>query len=234
MKRWAVLGLALALALGGCQKASDAAFGARVRAYLLEHPEVLQEAYGKLQEKQEAQRLADATANIKTHRKALENDPRDFVANPNGKVTVVEFFDFNCGYCKLIAPQVLDIVKTDPGVRVVFKDLTIFGEASEYAAAGAELAKKNGRYLQVHRQFMAEKPLDDAGVARILTANGISPDAARKRQESAEQQKYLADQHALAASLGIEGTPAFIIGDTMVPGADPEALKAAIAKAKKG
>jgi len=224
----------LALALTACGQQSDPQFGAKVRAYLLEHPEVLQEAYERLQAKQQAQALAAATGAIRQHRKALEHDSRDYVANPGGKVTVVEFFDYNCGYCKLIAPEVLNIVRSDPDVRFVFKDLTIFGEASEYAAAGADLAKPTGKYLTVHREFMAQKPLDDAGVARIIAAHGVDPTAARKRQTAPEHQRYLDDQHKLAAALGIEGTPAFVVGDTLIPSADPDALKAAIAKAKKG
>lgn len=225
----------LALALTGCgQPPSDPQFGAKVRAYLLEHPEVLQEAYERLQAKQQQQALAAATTAIGKHRKALEHDSRDYVANPGGKVTVVQFFDYNCGYCKLVAPEVLSIIRSDPDVRVVFKDLTIFGEASEYAAAGADLAKSGGDYLSVHQQFMAQKPLDDAGVARIVAAHGLDPTAARRRQAAPDHQRYLADQHKLAAELGIQGTPAFVVGDTLIPSADPDALKAAIAQAKKG
>jgi protein-disulfide isomerase len=225
--------LMLALALAGCgEPKPDAEFGAKVRAYLLEHPEVLQEAYAKLEEKQQQQAMAAAGEAIAKNRKALENDPRDFVANPDGKITVVEFFDYNCGYCKVIAPQVLETIRSNPDVRFVLKDMTIFGEASEYAAAGAELAKPTGKYLSVHQQFMAQKPLDDAGVARILAAHGVSPDDARARQKSPAQLRYLDDQHKLAAALGIQGTPAFIVGDVMIPGANPEALKAAIEVAK--
>ena len=227
---------ALTLALAGCgQPKADEAFGQKVRAYLLEHPEVLQEAYERLQVKQQQQALLATTRAIGENRKALENDPRDFVANPDGKVTVVEFFDYNCGYCKLIAPEVLALVAANPDVRFVFKDMTIFGEASEYAAAGAELAKPQaGKFLAVHRAFMAEKPLEDDDVARILTTNGVNPGEARRRQQSAEQKRYLEDQHKLAAALGIQGTPAFVIGDAMIPGADPLALKQAIAAAKEG
>lgn len=223
------------LTLAACgEPKADEAFGKKVRAYLLEHPEVLQEAYERLQVKQQEQSLLAASKAIEANKKALENDPRDFVANPNGKITVVEFFDYNCGYCKLIAPEVLALARANPDVRFVFKDMTIFGEASEYAAAGAELTKANGKFLDVHREFMAEKPLEDDDVARILTLHGVSPAAARERQQSAEQRKYLEDQHQLAAALGIQGTPAFVVGDVMIPGADPLALKQAIAAVKKG
>lgn len=221
----------MALGLMGCEQLSDAAFGARVRAYLLEHPEVLQEAYERLQEKQQAEAMVAASAALEEHRDALERDPRDHVINPQGKITVVEFVDYNCGYCKLISPQVMALAE-DPNVRLVLKDLTIFGEASEYAAAGSRLA--GAKYEAVHEQLMAQKPLDDAAVARILTANGLDPKAARATQQSDKQKRYLADQHKLAGALGIQGTPAFIVGDVLIPGADAEALKAAVEQAKKG
>jgi protein-disulfide isomerase len=225
----AVVAALLALGLAACQPASDAAFGARVRAYLLEHPEVLQEAYDKLQEKRAAEAQQASAAALTQHRKALENDPRDHVINPNGKVTVVEFVDYNCGYCKLIAPEVVALAK-DPTVRLVFKDMTIFGAASEYAAAASRQAS-GARYVALHEAFMAQKPLDEAAVDRILAAQGLDPGAARARLNTPEQRKYLDDQQKLAASLGIQGTPAFIIGDVMIPGADAGALKAAVAAA---
>ena len=97
---------AAALALSACDRVSDDAFGDRVRAYLLEHPEVIEEAVQKLNEKREAEAAQAATAALSEYRDELERDPRDFVANPDGDVTVVEFFDYRCGYCKLIAPEV--------------------------------------------------------------------------------------------------------------------------------
>ena len=227
----AALAALLALGLAACEPASDAAFGARVRAYLLEHPEVLQEAYEKLQEKQAAEAQKASAASLTKQRKALENDPRDHVINPKGKITVVEFVDYNCGYCKLIAPEVVALAK-DPNMRLVFKDMTIFGAGSEYAAAASRQAT-GARYVALHEAFMAQKPLDEAAVDRVLTAQGLDPAAARARRSAPAQQKYLDDQQKLAAALGIQGTPAFIIGDVMIPGADPEALKAAVAEAKK-
>jgi protein-disulfide isomerase len=224
-----------ALALSACEPKSDPVFGAKVRAYLLEHPEVLQEVVDKLQEKQAAEKLAQASQALRKNRAALERDKRDFVANPHGKVTVVEFFDYNCGYCKVIAPEVMTLVRENPDVRFVFKDMTIFGPTSEYAAAAASTLKRDGkRYLSAHQAMMAAKPLDPEGVERILTTYGGDPAAARQAQQSNAQKEYLADVHKLAAELGIEGTPAFVVGDVLIPGADPTALKQAIAAARKG
>lgn len=218
---------ALAILTTACGSSSttpkvDPAFGQKVRAYLLANPEILIEVSTALKTKQ-------ARESLGAYRQQLENDPRDQVLNPDGKITVVELFDYNCGYCKLIAPQILELARTHPQVRFVFKDMVIFGETSEFAAAAASLATSPAAYSALHRDFMAAKPLNDAVAARIMAAHGIDPQAARQAQASAERKRYLQDVHGIASGLGIEGTPAFIVGDTLIPGADPDALKAAIA-----
>ena len=112
-----------ALLLAGCNESlSDAAFGAKVRNYLLEHPEVLQEAVTKLQEKELAAAARSQKQAIADKRRALERDPRDYVANPKGKVTVTEFFDYNCGFCKVAAPAIVQLIASNPDVRFVFKE----------------------------------------------------------------------------------------------------------------
>lgn len=225
---------ALALALAGCgQPKVEPEFGAKVRAYLLEHPEILIEMSRALEVKQAEERNAKAKASIGRSRDKLERDGRDRVLNPNGRITVVEFFDFNCGYCKVIAPEILEIARTQPDVRIVMKDMVIFGEASEYAAAGASLAKTQQQYIAIHGAFMRTKPLTDEQVDRILTANGVSPADARAAQRSPVRQGYLRDVQALAGEMGIDGTPAFVVGQSVVHGADPDSLKAAIAAEKR-
>ena len=222
--------LSLAALLGACgQPKVEPEFGAKVRAYLLENPEVLLEVSQALEKKQSDERLQKAKLGVSKNRGKLERDGRDRVLNPDGEVTVVEFFDYNCGYCKVIAPQVLAIAKAQPNVRIVLKDMVIFGETSEYAAAGASLATSAAQYTAIHNAFMTTKPLNDAAVDRILVANGITPAAARAQQTDEDRRIYLADVHALAEQMGIDGTPAFIVGDTVIHGADPDQLKAAIA-----
>lgn len=127
--------LAAALAalplLAACQPADDAVFGQRVRAYLLEHPEVLEEAIRKLDENRTVQATAAQTKALAANRQALERDPRDpVIGNPNGSVTVVEFFDYRCGYCKSIAPEVLALLDSEKDVRFVFKELPILPDAN--------------------------------------------------------------------------------------------------------
>jgi len=229
----AVLALAAALALAGCQK-SDDAFGKRVHAYLLEHPEVIREAADKLREKDQ---LAEAKASsdaLAKYRNELEHDPRDFVANPNGAVTVVEFFDYRCGYCKLAAPQVIQLIKEHPDVRFVFKEFPIFGDLSETAARVALTPQVKAKGLEVYQGWMGEKALTDGSLDSHLKAAGIDAEAARKSATDPAIQRQLTDTRSLAAALKLEGTPAFVIGNVVVPGADMSAVRAAITVAKAG
>jgi protein-disulfide isomerase len=225
---------ALALPLAACQKQQDEAFGQKVRAYLLEHPEVIEEAVTKLQQNKQAAAHAAAQASIAKYREQLERDPRDFVANPNGKITVVEFFDYRCSYCKISAPEVVKLIEENPDVRFVFKEFPIFGGESELAARVALSEQAKPKTLALFQAFMGEKALDEAAIDRHLRAVGVDPAAAKASGGSEAVAKQLNDVRALAQALAIEGTPAFIVGDRMIPGADLEALKAAIAEAKTG
>ncbi len=231
-----ILALAALIALPavGCSKSpADLEFDAKVRRYLLEHPEVIQEAMVKLEEKNRARAAADATAAIKRHRQRIERDSRDYVANPNGAVTVTEFYDYNCGYCKTIAPEVTALIRENPHVRFVFKEFHIFDQPSSLRGARAALlARPSGRYLQVHSEMMAEKPLQPAQVDAILRRNGIDPAPLDDPAAMAGIDRQLADIQKLAADLRIEGTPGFIIGDVLIPGADMNAVKAAIDQAR--
>ncbi|WP_374468424.1 DsbA family protein [Phenylobacterium sp.] len=230
----AALALTAALALSACQKQPDAAFGEKVRAYLLEHPEVLEEVAMKLNEKKQAEAIKASTAAIDKNRAALERDPRDFVANPNGRVTVVEFFDYRCGYCKVVAPEVTKLIQENPDVRFVFKELPIFGEVSDTAAKLALTPAVKAKGIEVYNRWMADKGLTEAALDRHLREVGIDPAAARTAAASPQIAKHLDDTQALARALGIQGTPAFVVGDTLIPGADVNALRAAISQAKAG
>jgi protein-disulfide isomerase len=225
-----------AMALAGCDR-SDRAFDDRVHAYLLRHPEVIQEAVSAEQKKEQVQATARTQAAIGQSRAALERDPRDFVANPNGRITVTEFYDYRCPHCVNAAPAVLKIIQANPDVRVVFKEFPIFGSDSEIAAAAAIAVKQaGGDYLGVYSDFMAARPLNMDAIQRIMSAHGVDP----SRLQKPDFQKAASDQllatRRLAIALNIEGTPAFIVGDTVIPGEDMDAVHAAInaARARKG
>src|SRR5665213_59494 len=197
MRRAALLGLAAltVAAVGACGRAgasdSNDAFGQRVRAYLLAHPEVIQEAAQRLQVKADTDEAAHeqkALADLPLLRAAVERDPRDFVANPGGKVTVTEFYDYRCPHCANAAPKVLALIAANSDLRFVFKEMPIFGAVSRHAARAALAVKKaGGDYLGLYRTFMATHPLDDAAIDRIALGKGaraadLAADPAADRQ----------------------------------------------------
>ncbi|HUO11589.1 MAG TPA: thioredoxin domain-containing protein [Caulobacteraceae bacterium] len=229
------------LALVACQPPSgdQTAFDARVKDYLMKHPEDLRAALDNMQAKEDADEAkAEAAADIKAKaalpalRAALERDPRDFVANPNGSVTVTEFYDYRCPHCISIAPRVLALIQSRPDVRFVFKEMPIFGDTSEHAARAALAAKAQGKdYLGLYAALMAAHPLTDSEIDRIASAKGVNIEAMNSPQALAKDKVQLDDVQKLAEQLAIDGTPGFIVGDTIVHGEDYDALTAAIAKA---
>ena len=237
MKPSVLLAAAAGAALvSACQPVAggDAAFGERVRAYLLAHPEVIEEANEKLQANADARSAAAqklAEANLPKLRAAIERDPRDFVANPDGKVTVTEFYDYRCPHCENMAPKLVDMIRRHPDIRFVFKEMPIFGATSQHAAYAALAVKKaGGDYLGLYQAFMSAHPLDDDAIDRIAIAKGaraadIVPAAANTAQ--------LAATSTLFDKLALDGTPGFVVGNQILAGEDMVALQNAIDNARR-
>jgi protein-disulfide isomerase len=232
--RLALFAVAAALAIAGCQRESEASFGERVRAYLLAHPEVLEEASQRLQQNEEAKVQAGmrkAETQLPVLRAAVERDPRDFVANPNGKVTFTEFYDYRCPHCINMAPKIVALIKSRPDVRFVFKEMPIFGAQSDHAAYAALAVKKaGGDYLGMYQAFMAAEPLDDKTIDQIAIAHGAK---AADIPPNAENTAQLAATKALFDKLGMDGTPGFVIGDHIFTGEPQEDLTSVVAKLGK-
>ena len=213
----------------------DRAFGEKVRAYLMAHPEVLAEASAKYQSNQDAATAAAqkrAEADLPKLRAALERDPRDFVANPDGKVTLTEFYDYRCPHCANIAPKIVELIRSHPGLRVVFKEMPIFGATSQHAAYAAMAVKKaGGDYLGLYQAFMAARPLDDAAIDKLAIAKEAS---SSRHCSSPASTAQLADTKALFDKLAMDGTPGFVVGKQIFTGEDLDELAAAIVKAQAG
>ena len=234
--------LAAALCLAACHPAAndDAAFGARVKAYLMAHPEDLRAVLENMQakedaaaEKAEAQADQRAQAALPALRASLEHDPGDFVANPNGKLTVAEFYDYRCPHCINIAPRVVSLIRQHPEVRFVFKEMPIFGATSEHAARAALAAKAQGKdYVGLYEAMMDARPLTDEEIDHLAAAKGVDVAAMNAPAAVAAANAHIAAVAALAQKLAIDGTPGFVVGDTIVHGEDFDALTAAIAKAE--
>jgi protein-disulfide isomerase len=234
--RPAAAGLLAALLMAACHPpaSDDKVFGERVRAYLLAHPEVLSEASAKYaagQEARDAEARRQAEARLPALRAAIERDPRDFVANPMGKITITEFYDYQCPHCINIAPQLLDLVKKRPEVRLVFKEMPFFGSISEHAAYAALAVKKaGGDYLGYYQTLMATHPLDDAAIDRAALARGAR---ASDIAPSASATAQLAATSALFDKLDMGGTPGFVIGDKILATDDPTAIASALETAAR-
>ena len=233
---------ALAMPVAAChaqESPANIAFGKRVRAYLLAHPEVLQEAFERLQAKADADKASGAREAIVARKQMLERDARDPVlGNPQGAVTVVEFFDYRCPFCKAAEPDVEKLLADNPDIRLVLKEFPILDaedqtHISEDAARAAIAAARQGKYGPVHRALLAQKHLDEDGVAAVLKANGVNAATVQSLEASTATTTQIADARALARALGIDGTPAFIVGDQMVAGAQMDQLRAAVAQARK-
>ena len=147
-------------------------FEQRVRDFLLEHPEVIMEALQVLQERQRAAEADSIKRTIAARRDEIFNDPSAPVGgNPAGDVTVVEFFDHNCPYCRRVAPTLAEVEEADANLRVLYKEFPILGAGSQFAARAALAAHKQGKYLPFHTALMqAQEQLDDLNVMKIAQA----------------------------------------------------------------
>jgi protein-disulfide isomerase len=205
-----------------------------IRAYLLEHPEILIEMSQALQKKQaEAQRVK-AQGAISTQQEALLADVASPVAGPaKAPVTIVEFFDYRCGYCKKVNATVQKLMAEDPALRVVYKELPILGPESNVAATAALAAHQQGRYVKFHNALMGSQDLSLETILRLAGENGLDPARLQKDMDQPAVQEALARNRSLSEALAIQATPAFVIGDEVVPGAiDEAAFRSLIAKAK--
>ncbi len=228
--------LASALLLTGCgdseaptQKSSTATGGVMTKAdvekiirdYLIEKPEVLMEAQQAFEKKQRKQQKQQAIAAIKDNAKALFHSPLSPIGgNAKGDVTVIEFFDYNCPYCRQSAKQLNTFVKSDDKIRVVYKEFPIFGGASKLAAQAALASKNQGKYKEFHTSLLSGKGrLTAAIIYKKAKEVGLDIDKLKADMKSDDVAKEINQVSELASKLGIQGTPAYLVGNNLIPGA---------------
>jgi protein-disulfide isomerase len=200
------------------------AIGEVVKEYLLKNPEILQDVMAELEKRQaETQRIAQSSA-LKESRQTLLNAAHSLVAgNPSGDVTLVEFFDYNCTYCKRALSDVRTLVKSDPKLRIVLKDFPVLGPDS-VEASRVSLAVKNqlqgDKLFDYHVKVMESRGRVN-GERAIAVAKEMGVDVARlqKDMEAADVRAAIQENVALGDKLGLSGTPAFIVGDEVIAGA---------------
>jgi protein-disulfide isomerase len=196
-----------------------------VREYLVAHPEVIQEAMTELEKRQTAADAEKHKAAVKQYSEALFTSPRQVVlGNPNGNVTFVEFFDYNCGYCKRAMDDMLTLLKDDPKLKVVLKEFPVLGpgsvEAAQVAVAVRMQDKTGKKYLEFHQKLLGGRGQADK-VRALAVAKDIGLDMGRldKDLASPEVKATLQESFKLAEALGLNGTPSYVIGDNVVVGA---------------
>lgn len=194
-----------------------------VRDYLLKNPEVMVEVMGELERRQTAAQKQAQESALKTAQETLYASPHDIVlGNPKGDVTLVEFFDYNCGYCKRAAEDVQALIKADPKLKVVIKDFPVLGPGSVEAARVAVAAKPllGAKAGEFHLKLLGTRgPID--GARALAVARDLGADAAKLRaaMESPEVSQVIAQTVELGDKLSLTGTPAWIIGDNVIFGA---------------
>ena len=209
-----------ALALDDVQKKE---FGDFIKEYLVENPEILIDVQEALQKKQAAQQQAKAEAVITDNEKTIFSSPYDIaLGNPKGDVTIVEFFDYNCGYCKRALPDMDAILKDDKNVRFVLKELPILGPdslaAHKVSAAVRDLAPE--KYGAFHRALLGgEGRATEESAIAIASGMGISEADIRKTMADKPHDDAVRQAYSLANDLGITGTPSYVVGQEMVFGA---------------
>ncbi|MBT6093923.1 MAG: DsbA family protein [Rhodospirillaceae bacterium] len=209
-----------------------------IERYILDHPEVLLEAVQRHQARREADDKQRAKSALLTHKDQLLSDPSSPVGgSPMGDVTIVEFFDYRCGYCKRVHPTIKKIIAQDKGIRYVFKEFPILGPQSMTAARAALAVWQTApeKYQAFHDAVMTMRgnDLNEAKIISVAEKFGIKSPALKKAMADKRIDEALGKNFRLAEALNINGTPAFIVGGQLVPGAvDFETLKKLVAEAR--
>ncbi len=201
-----------------------------VEEYLMSHGEVILKSVDTFQRVTMSQRHADAVKN--NHNDLFRNERLPFIGNPDGDVKLVEFFDYNCGYCKKAFADLKAVSEADKNVKIIFFDFPILGPTSETAARWALASHKQNKYFAFHQALMNHQgALSDEVLEKIAKDTGLDVAKLKTDADSAEVKTQIEKNRALAGQMGIGGTPAFVVGDEVMPGAvDKDTLLKKIAE----
>lgn len=210
-----------------------------IKNYLTkDHPEIVMQAMQELQKRDQASAEAKTVESIKTNKAKIYDDANTPVGgNPKGDVTIVEFSDFQCGYCKMSEPFIEKILKEDKGIRFIYKDFPVLGPQSITASKVALAVFRQGgsdKYIKYHDDLLAKKEhLTDDMIYQAAKDAGVNVDKAKKDAADDAMQKQIQANLDLGVDIGVRGTPMFIIGNNVYPGAlQYDQLKQAISDAR--
>lgn len=196
-------------------------FERRVRDYILENPEVVIEAARRYEQRQRASQESEAVSALRASADEIFRDSDSPVGgNPNGDVSLVEFFDYNCPYCRQVTPIMQQAEKADPKLRVVYKEFPILGPNSMFSAKAALAVHRQGKYLEFHKEMMLDRGVaDEAKVLRIAAKIGVDIERMKSDMNDPAITAMIEKNLALAQALRINGTPGFVIGEQIARGA---------------
>ena len=185
-----------------------------------ENPEIVLEAVQIIEQREQQRQAAAAASVLSDNRDVLENDPNaPVLGNPDGDVTVVEFFDYNCPYCRRVKPEIEALLAEDPNVKLVYREWPILGEGSVFAARAALAAREQGKYEEFHWALMGmQGRAEEASVIRVAEEVGLDIAQLRRDMQAPETDAHISASMEMSRDLGFNGTPSFVIGDALVPG----------------
>jgi protein-disulfide isomerase len=204
--------------------AADELSEERVKELVLEaireNPEIVLEAVAIIEQRQEAGQAAATARVLSTERTMLEQDPNaPVIGNPDGDVTIVEFFDYNCPYCRQVKPHMEALLAADTNVRVVYREWPILGEGSVFAARAALASRSQDKYEEFHWAMMGLKErATEASVLRVAQEIGLDIAQLRQDMNGSEIDEHIETSMRLSRAIGFSGTPSFVIGDNLAPG----------------
>ena len=206
-----------------------------VKNYLLENPEVIFDAIDRLKAKESDQRLVSLRDKAKEHATQLYREPEPIIAgNPKGDITIVEFFDYRCPYCKKVKAVMADLMKQDQGIKLILKEFPILSKESELAARAAVASVPQGKYWDFHLALMGAEELSEDSIFAIAKSTGIDVDKLRKEMKNPKVDARLEEVQRLGQVIGVDATPTFFIGDSPFTGAMTlKEMKDAVAAARK-
>jgi protein-disulfide isomerase len=206
-----------------------------IRDYIMRHPEVIMDSLQAMQERERLAQQRMQEERVAALGNAIERDPDDpILGNPDGNVTLVEFFDYQCGYCKRMLEPLINFARADGNLRIVMKEFPILGPESMIAAKASLAARRQGKYEAFHLALMSLKGrLSEPAIFQTALEVGLDTEKLRQDMETPAVLDHIRKTRELGEALSVRGTPAFIIGGTIVPGAIGEdRLADLVAKAR--
>ncbi len=236
-----VVVLGMAVGVSSCAQESKPVTKAEVeqlvKEYILKNPEVIIDSVRQYQERAQAAEKKRTLEAVSTRQEELLRDPASPASKPfektGGQVTIVEFFDYRCGYCKKVRPTVAKLLADNANVRMVFKEFPILGPESTVAAKAALAAEKQGKYVPFHQAMMAATDVSENGVEKVAKEVGLDVAKMKADMQSPAIAAALEKNMQLAQAMGVTATPTFVVGSEVVAGAiDAKSFQNLIAKAQ--